>query len=259
VGAFGRNHARVYHQLAQQGDPVTLVAVVDPDVPRADDIAREYGARAFGSVEQLVATRGEVQAASVAVPTAQHVEVASALMAAGIDVLIEKPLAALLAQADDLMRLHGALTNLWSATETFHPAECYAALVTHPMFFRVHRPASTPRSLTWMWFSIYDSRFDIALLRQLPVKEICASVSDPVRKSGYRERRWNLTRLWPISPPAGFHRAHRSCVSSSPQYISVDCERQTCCFEVMGDEREPSVNLKSMSLRQSPPKSLMPN
>src|SRR5438445_748955 len=41
VGAFGRNHARVYHQLAQQGEPVTLAAVVDPDVSRADAIARE--------------------------------------------------------------------------------------------------------------------------------------------------------------------------------------------------------------------------
>ena len=70
VGAFGRNHARVYHQLAQRGEPVTLAAVVDPDVSRADDIAREYGARTFGSVEQLIATRGEVQAASVAVPIA---------------------------------------------------------------------------------------------------------------------------------------------------------------------------------------------
>ena len=94
VGAFGRNHARVYHQLAQQGEPVTLAAVVDPDVSRADAIAREYGARAFGSVEQFISRRGEVQAASVAVPTQQHVEVASALMAAGIDILIEKPLAA---------------------------------------------------------------------------------------------------------------------------------------------------------------------
>ena len=104
MGAFGRNHARVYHQLAQQGEPVTLAAVVDPDVSRADAIAREYRARAFGSVEQFIKTRSEVQAASVAVPTAQHVELAGALMAGGIDVLIEKPLAASLAEADDLMR-----------------------------------------------------------------------------------------------------------------------------------------------------------
>jgi predicted dehydrogenase len=41
AGAFGRNHARVYHQLAQQGEPVKLVAVVDPDVARADVVARE--------------------------------------------------------------------------------------------------------------------------------------------------------------------------------------------------------------------------
>src|SRR5262245_26772487 len=91
VGAFGRNHARVYDQLAQQGVGVRLAAVVDRDVARADEVARQYGARAFGSVEQMIATRGEIQAASVAVPTVYHAEVASALMQAGVDVLIEKP------------------------------------------------------------------------------------------------------------------------------------------------------------------------
>ena len=124
MGAFGRNHARVYHQLAQQGEPVTLAAVVDPDVSRADAIAREYRARAFGSVEQFIKTSSEVQAASVAVPTAQHVELAGALMAGGIDVLIEKPLAASLAEADDLMRSARRLGRICQVghLERFNPA-----------------------------------------------------------------------------------------------------------------------------------------
>src|ERR1043166_5494265 len=52
VGTFGRNHARVYHQLAQQGEPVRLVGVVDKSLERADQIAREFGCRSFGVVHQ---------------------------------------------------------------------------------------------------------------------------------------------------------------------------------------------------------------
>ena len=103
MGAFGRNHARIYHQLAQQGEAVRLVGVVDPDVARADAVAAEFGCRGFGSVEQLVTTHSEVQAASVAVPTVLHLETARALMEAGVDVLVEKPLAPSLAEADELV------------------------------------------------------------------------------------------------------------------------------------------------------------
>src|SRR5579863_5878768 len=105
VGAFGRNHARVYHQLEQQGEAVRLLGIVDRDVARADGVAREFGCRAFGSVEQLLTTHSEIQAASVAAPTVHHLEVARALMEAGVDVLIEKPLAASLAEANELAEL----------------------------------------------------------------------------------------------------------------------------------------------------------
>src|SRR5580704_9378828 len=100
---FGRNHARVYHQLAQEGLPVRLVGVVDCDTARAGAVAREFGCRSFGSIEQLITTHSEVQAASVAVPTIHHLNAAQQLMEAGIDVLIEKPLAPSLAEADELI------------------------------------------------------------------------------------------------------------------------------------------------------------
>src|ERR1022692_4947922 len=99
VGAFGRNHARVYHQLEVQGEAVRLLGVVDHDLTRADAVAREFGCRAFGSIEQLLTTHSEIQAASVAVPTVHHLKVACELMRAGVDVLIEKPLASSLAEA----------------------------------------------------------------------------------------------------------------------------------------------------------------
>src|SRR5438552_4447862 len=112
VGAFGRNHARVYQQLAQQGEAVRLVGVVDADLARADVVAREFGCRGFGSIEQLTTTHSEVQAASVVVPTFQHFQIARALMESGVDVLIEKPVTAALDEAEELVPLSQRLSRI---------------------------------------------------------------------------------------------------------------------------------------------------
>ncbi|HTE88634.1 MAG TPA: Gfo/Idh/MocA family oxidoreductase [Terriglobales bacterium] len=254
VGAFGRNHARVYHQLAEQGEPVTLAAVVDPDVSRADSIAREYGARAFGSVEQFIAARGEVQAASIAVPTAQHVEVASALMAAGIDILIEKPLAASLAEADDLMRSAQRLGRICQVghLERFNPAvRATLPLVTHPMFFEVHRlSVFTPRSLdvdVVLDLMIHD--LDIVLsFVDSPVKEIRA-VGLPIL-SGKVDIA-NVRMEFDSGCVANFtasrvstERVRKLRFFQPKQYISVDYGRQdVLVFSVGGDTTgTPSVN-----------------
>ena len=254
MGAFGRNHARVYHQLAQQGEPVTLAAVVDPDVSRADAIAREYGARAFGSVEQFIKTSSEVQAASVAVPTAQHVELAGALMAGGIDVLIEKPLAASLAEADDLMRSARRLGRICQVghLERFNPAvRATLPLVTHPMFFEVHRlSVFTPRSLdvdVVLDLMIHD--LDIVLsFVDSPVKEIRA-VGLPIL-SGKVDIA-NVRMEFDSGCVANFtasrvstERVRKLRFFQPKQYISVDYGRQdVLVFSVGGDESgTPSVN-----------------
>jgi predicted dehydrogenase len=256
VGAFGRNHARVYHQLAEQGELVTLAAVVDPDVSRAEVIAREYGARAFGSVEQLIGARGEVQAASVAVPTQQHVEVATALMAAGIDILIEKPLAASLAEADDLMRSAQRLGRICQVghLERFNPAvRATLPLVTHPMFFEVHRlSVFTPRSLdvdVVLDLMIHD--LDIVLsFVDSPVKEIRA-VGLPIL-SGKVDIA-NVRMEFDSGCVANFtasrvstERVRKLRFFQPKQYISLDYGRQdVLVFSVGGDQDStgtPSVN-----------------
>jgi predicted dehydrogenase len=151
VGVFGRNHARVYKELELQGERVRLLGVVDPDVNRADSVAREFGCKAFGSVHQLLTTHSEVQAASVAAPTVHHLAVARELMKAGVDVLIEKPLAATLGEADELVSLAHSHKRVAQAghLERFNPAvRATIPLLTQPMFFEVHRlSVFTPRSL----------------------------------------------------------------------------------------------------------------
>jgi predicted dehydrogenase len=151
VGVFGRNHARIYKELEQQGEAVRLLGVVDADVNRADTVAREFDCKAFGSVEQMLTTHSEVQAATVAVPTVHHLAVARQLMKAGVDVLIEKPLAATLAESDELVAMAAAQKRVAQVghLERFNPAvRATLPLLTQPMFFEVHRlSVFTPRSL----------------------------------------------------------------------------------------------------------------
>ncbi len=127
------------------------MGVVDPDTLRADAIASEFGCKTFGSVEQVLTTHSEVQAASVAVPTVLHLEVARTLMEAGVDVLIEKPLAGTLAEAEELVALAATHKRIAQVghLERFNPAvRATVPLLTQPMFFEVHRlSVFTPRSL----------------------------------------------------------------------------------------------------------------
>jgi predicted dehydrogenase len=256
VGAFGRNHARIYHQLAQQGEAVRLVGVVDPDVARADAVASEFGCRAFGSVEQLVTTHSEVQAASVAVPTVRHLEIVRALMQAGVDVLAEKPLAASLAEADELVRLAQSLNRIGQVghLERFNPAvRATAPFITQPMFFEVHRlSVFTPRSLdvdVILDLMIHD--LDVVLwLVKSPVKEIRA-VGLPIL-SGKADIA-NVRLEFESGCVANFtasrvstERVRKLRFFQPRQYISLDYGRQEVLVFSVGEPGEaagtPSVN-----------------
>ena len=150
VGSFGRNHVRVYRDL--QSDPsqnVRLVGVVDLDFALAQSVAKEFGTSAFRSIPELI--HAGVQAASVAVPTAAHLEVGSQLMEKGVDVLVEKPLAGTVAEADEMIGWAGRYGCIAQVghLERFNPAvRATLPLLTQPMFFEVHRlSVFTPRSL----------------------------------------------------------------------------------------------------------------
>ena len=150
AGAFGRNHARVYRELQQQGEPVQLQAVVDVDLERARAVAGEFGAEAFASVQQMM-EQSPVQAASVAVPTVLHRSVGCELMQAGVDVLVEKPIASTLEEASALVATAQQTGRIAQAAhlERFNPAvRATLPLLTQPMFFEVHRlSVFSPRSL----------------------------------------------------------------------------------------------------------------
>jgi predicted dehydrogenase len=149
TGAFGRNHLRVYRELAAAG--VTLVAAIEPDDARAAEVAEEYEIPVYASVEDALQADLGLNAASVAVPTMHHAAVAGELLAAGVDCLVEKPLASSLAEADALVELaerHGRILQV-GHLERFNPAVlAIEPRLTRPMFFEAHRlSVFTPRSL----------------------------------------------------------------------------------------------------------------
>lgn len=144
VGALGRHHARVW---AATGG-ATLAGVYDTDAARAAAVASEYGCRAYPDLDSLL---GGVAAVSVAVPTLAHHAVARQALLAGRDVLLEKPMTATLAEADELIALAEARGRVLQIghIERFNPAtEALLAAGRGARFVEVHRLGSfSPRSL----------------------------------------------------------------------------------------------------------------
>lgn len=255
AGVFGRNHARIYRQLADEGANVRLVGVVDSDTARADVVAREFGCRAFGSVQQLIATHQEIQGASVCVPTVHHLETARQLMEAGVDVLIEKPVATSLREVDELIGTSQRLRRIVQVghLERFNPAVRAALpIITRPMFFEVHRlSVFTPRSLdvdVVLDLMIHD--LDVVLsFVDSPVREIRA-VGLPIL-SGKIDIA-NVRLEFDSGCVANFtasrvstERVRKLRFFQPGQYISLDYSRQDALLFGVGDDMAagvPSVN-----------------
>lgn len=144
VGALGQHHARILASLPG----VSLVGVVDTRPGRAAEVAARHGTAAFTDARDVL---GRVDAVTVAVPTSAHVEVAMPFLEQGTAVLLEKPIAASIEDADRVVEAaarHGAVLAA-GHTERFNPAVAAALpLVSSPRFIEIHRLGAFPdRSL----------------------------------------------------------------------------------------------------------------
>lgn len=144
VGYLGRHHARILSSLPD----VQLVAVVDTNGGRAQDVAAATSSRAFYDASTVV---GLVDAVTVAVPTADHLAVALPFLNAGVPVLVEKPMAGTLVEADAMIAAahrSGAVLAV-GHTERFNPAvEAARQVLADPRFIEGHRLGTFPeRSL----------------------------------------------------------------------------------------------------------------
>lgn len=168
AGEFGRHHARVYGEL----ENAEFAGICDQNPQRATAVAAEFHAPVLHDLEEL---QGCADAVSVAVPTVAHAEVGCRLLNMGLDVLIEKPMAVDLEEADALLDAARKNRRILQVghVERFNPAvRAVEPIVNRPLFFEVHRlGVFTPRSLD------VDVIYDL-MIHDLDI--LLALVSEPV-------------------------------------------------------------------------------
>lgn len=177
AGVFGRHHMRVIHASPR----AELAAVVDVDGAKAAEAAAPYGCPVFTDTAAL---SGKVDAAVVAVPTVAHSDIGCLLLGEGIDVLVEKPIAADLMSAQALVeaaRSNGRILQV-GHLERFNPAVIgMRAAVTIPLFFEIHRLSIfTPRSLdvdVVLDLMIHDLDIILAVTGLMPQEVRAAGIS----------------------------------------------------------------------------------
>jgi predicted dehydrogenase len=170
VGALGQHHARVYASLPD----ADLVGIVDPFPGRAEEVAGPLGTKVFPSYPDLF---GRVDAVSIAAPTTLHGQIGEQCLREGIHVLVEKPIAHSLEDADRLIHAAKANNRVLQVghLERFNPAVVQLReIVRKPRFFEAHRMGLfSPRSL------------DIDVILDLMIHDldiICLLVPSPVAK-----------------------------------------------------------------------------
>ena len=137
TGRLGREHVRVLSGL----DGVSFVGCYDVDAERAREVAGNNGASPFESLDAMLA---EVDAVSIVVPTVRHSEVALAAIASGCDVFVEKPIAASIPEAEEMIaaaRTGGRVLQV-GHVERFNSAiQAVVEYIREPAFIEVHRLA----------------------------------------------------------------------------------------------------------------------
>jgi predicted dehydrogenase len=173
VGALGQHHARVYASLPE----VDLIGVVDPFPGRAEQIAGPLGTRVFAKHSDLF---GKVDAVSIAAPTTLHAELGERFLKEGVHVLVEKPIAPTLEDADRLIETARTSNRVLQVghLERFNPAVVQLKeMVRKPRFFEAHRMGLfSPRSLdidVILDLMIHDLDI-IGLLVKSPVSQVNA-------------------------------------------------------------------------------------
>ena len=247
AGSFGRHHLRVLKQAPH----ATLTAVVDTNHERAQAAAVEFGCAALTDLRQL---SGLVDAAVVAAPTSAHAEIGRPLLENGIDLLIEKPIAADHASAQRLVEAaerHGRMLQI-GHLERFNPGvSALKKIVNIPLFFEVHRLSLfSPRSLdvdVVLDLMIHDLDIVLDLVGEVPSEVRAAGLiilSDKVDIANVRLAFpggcvANLT-----ASRVSTERVRKLRLFQPHQYISLDYERQqAAAFTVSGNQRIGFENL----------------
>jgi predicted dehydrogenase len=257
TGQFGRNHCRVIHE----SERAALTAVVDIDAARAAEVAASYGALALTDPRELA---GKVDAAVVATPTSAHEAVARLLLEAGIDVLVEKPIAPDDASAGRLIEAAERAGRILQVghLERFNPAViAIEGRATLPLFFEVHRMNQfSPRSLdvdVVLDLMIHDVDVVLGLTGAQPEEIRAAGVSILSRKVDIANVRLQFPNGCVANLTASrvsTERVRKLRLFQPQQYLSLDYGRQDLAiFSVrngqIGFEQAPVVKGEPLKLQ----------
>jgi predicted dehydrogenase len=175
AGVMGRHHINVYQQLPD----VQLVGVVEPDSRRANDIAHSFGVPVFTNVDALLSSVA-VDAASVAAPTSTHHPICHHLLRSGVHVLVEKPVATRVEDAQDLAdfsRAKGLVLQVGHITRFFRAVERLREEVGEPYLIEARRLSPNGRIQdvgVVLDLMIHDIDIVLGLVRQ-PVVDIAVA------------------------------------------------------------------------------------
>jgi predicted dehydrogenase len=240
AGQFGKNHCRVIRE-SQRAE---LVAVADLDPVRAGAVAAEYGCEAVSDYHELA---GRVDAVVVAAPTSVHAEIGCWLFQAGIDALVEKPIAPDLASADRLIEAAETCGRILQVghLERFNPAVTeLERRATLPLFFEIHRlNVFSPRSLdvdVVLDLMIHDVDIVLALTRAEPSEIRAAGISILSSKVDIANVRLQFPNGCVANLTASrvsTERVRKLRLFQPQQYLSLDYTRQDLAvFSVAGGQ-----------------------
>ncbi len=140
VGSLGQHHARIYAANPE----AELVGVYDINMDRAREIAAQFKTQPFDQVDALA---GQIEAASIAVPTDHHYQLACHLMRKDIHLLVEKPISVTTDEAEEMVRIaeeRGLILQV-GHVERFNPVMRYLEEhLTHPRFIEAIRLSTYP-------------------------------------------------------------------------------------------------------------------
>ncbi len=255
AGSFGQNHLRVLTEIPG----ATLAGLFDADPKRAAEMALRFHCPAFSSLDEIPEA---AQAAIVAVPTVFHAEVAGELLARGVDVLVEKPIASSVGEADALMDLaarHGRILQA-GHLERYNPAlSALRKELTLPLFFEIHRMSLfTPRSLdidVVLDLMIHDLDIVLSAVGELPV-EIRASgiqiLSDKVDIANVRLAFAGGCVANLTASRVSTDKVRKLRLFQPHQYFSVDYTRQEgVIFEV--DRTDRRIGFRKLDVQPGEP------
>ncbi len=229
VGYLGTHHARIYSEIAG----ALLVGVHDIDPQRAAEVAQRHGAAAFRDLDALLR---EVDAVSIVVPTPAHYAVARACLAAGRDLLLEKPMAASLAEADDLVRLaedRGAILQIGHVERFNGAVQALRDRLADPRFMEVHRLGNFAERGTDTSVVLDLMIHDIDLLLSLvcsPVRDLRAVgvpvISDEVDIANARLEFENGAVANVTASRVSSERVRKLRIFQADTYLSLDFQSQ---------------------------------